>query len=625
MQKKVKIVRLLFFIILAWIFFSRQNSFAQRKKVETFYDQKRLIVKEVYYVLTKPPQNVDSLYVSYYQNGNIKSKGYYEKGKADGPWEYYYENGNPKMKGNLKDNSYHGLWTFYFENGNLNMEGEMKNGQKDGDWKHYYENGNVKSQGFYKKDRKEGLWKYFYEEGIFKAQTVFYNDKGKYTEVYPNGAVKCQGDIVEGKSNGIWKYYYEDGKLKGEGQEKDGVKEGMWKFYHPNGKLMSEGVYNKGKAEGNWKYYYDNGALSSEGSEKNGKKEGYWKLYYKNGSLKGEGNFIADNGDYKEFYESGKLKVEGQIQNGKNHGMWKYYYENGALEGSCFFNNGQGKYTGFYESGKMNMEGTIIDGNKVGIWKLFKEDGSIAGYYKTYYENDVVVFREVPSIPGDTLKKDSLLSYEKPKFRLPKKKSRYFSKKVNEFQSIILSSNPFGVFVSKFPINLEYYFQERLGYEVNYTLIRSPFFMSDKYVDYGDLYKRGFSAHIKQKFYQKDEDIGMFYLAHEIRFTNLNNLVRIRDSTSTRNYKQLKVDENLLEYSVIFGDRIMKDATQKGWTIDIFVGVGLGLRLINKNWTGDTFNSYFAELNTRSIAIPFRFGINLGYAFKKSTGPRMSQ
>lgn len=594
---------------------------AQHKKVETWYDVKKKILKESYYVLSGQKALLDSVYTSYYITGKMKVNGYYIRGKASGPWEYYYENGNLKMKGLLKDKGNEGKWQYYYENGKLNMEGFMDRGVRDGEWKFYFENERLKAQGSYRREKKEGLWKYYYEDGQFKAQCIFSNDRGNYQEVYPSGNRKSEGDIVGGKSFGLWKYYYENGPLKAEGQEKDGIKEGMWKFYHPSGNLMSEGTYSKGLSEGSWKYYYDNGKLSSEGLESGGKKEGYWKLYYKNGTFKGEGNFVSGDGSYKEYYESGKLKLEGFVKNDRNQGQWKYYYENGTMEGMCFFNEGIGKYTGFYESGKISMEGMIEGGNKTGIWKLYNEDGSIAGYYRTYYENDVPVFKAIAEGSADSTRKDTIAKYAKPKIRIPKRKSRYFIPKVNEFRSLIVSSNPLAIMFYQLPISLEYYFQERLGYELGCIIHRQPFFTAEKNINLNDVFTRGFKVYLRQKFYRRDQEVGMFYFGHELRLSKMDNSVSFADSTGgTVLIKTPVIHQYSMEYSVLIGDRIMGDAKSKGWTIDLFAGIGIGYQLFFNSWSGSMprYDAQFTDFRRNRISIPFRFGVNIGYAFKKA-------
>lgn len=586
---------------------------AQHVKIQTWYDDKKHQIKETYFVLKKNNSVLDSLYISYYQNGNIKAKGLYSKNKAFGEWEYYYENGSIRSKGMMKDNIPVGIWSHYYEIGGVSSEGEVVKGLKEGEWKYYYENGNVKTIGSYVKGKKEGMWRYFSEDGSFKAQAEFQNDKGKYTEVYSNGNTKSEGEIVGGKSNGRWKYYYENGILKAEGEEKDGLKEGNWKFYYPNGELASEGNYLKGKEEGKWKYYHENGKISAEGENKEGQRDGYWKLYYKSGSFKAEGNFKQGDGQYKEYYESGKLKVEGNVKKGKNEGDWRYYYENGKLEGKAFYNMGEGNYVGYYENGNLKMEGRIEDGNKVGIWKLYKEDGTLAGYYKTYYENEVPMFKPLET-PKDSVRSDTLKSIiEKPQVVLPKKKLRNYTKKVNEYQDFILAAQPLGLFKNQFPVSLEYYIQERLGYEMNFTIYRNPMFSSVASLPKDAEYTRGFSSYFRQKLYQKDKDYGMYYWAQEVRFTSIDHSVKTSDSTGQY---FLQAKERTYELSIIIGDRLLRDARKKGWTIDIYGGVGIGYRDIKRNYQSQPkFDALFLSLKSRHLTVPIRLGISIGYLF----------
>jgi len=586
--------------------------------VETYYDLRKEIVKERYMVLKKNPAITDSLYFSYFQNGVMKSSGVFRNGKAGGTWKYFYENGTLKMTGIFKENEHHGYWKYFHENGNINMEGEIYKDIKEGEWKYYFENGNLKNAGNYKKNKKVGLWKYYNEDGTIKAQAVYDNNKGKYTEVYPNGVVKSEGDIIEGKSDGVWKYYYENGILKAEGIEKDGQKEGAWKFYHPNGTIASEGNYIKGSPNGKWKYFHENGNISSEGEQKEGQKEGYWKLYYSNGNFKGDGNFENGNGPYKEYYESGKIKTEGYVKNDKNDGLWKYFYESGALEGTCYFNNGTGKYTGFYQDGSLKTEGMLINGNKDGIWKLYKENGQVAGYYKTYYENDAPIMRLIDSTNIDPLKKDTILPYVKPNLVLRKKKSRYFTEKLNEFQGFIVSAGPLGLLYRSLPLSFEYYFQERLGYEVNFTLHRTPFLTAEEFIPLYTGYRRGMSVNVRQKFYQPDKDKGMFYFAHEVRYTRMTYSNKIVDSVVNYSPIELTKTENKIEYSVLLGNRITNDSKKEGFTMDIFLGIGVGYRNISNNWDGNPEydDLYFGTVKSQFYTIPIRFGVNVGYVFK---------
>lgn len=584
--------------------------------IRTWYDNSKQLKKEEYFVKAKDPSTLDSTYTSYYQNGNSRIKGRYSSGKPNGLWEYYYENGSIKMKGFLRDGLNTGTWSYFYENGHLTMEGPMRKGKKEGKWIFYYENGSKKSNGGFENDKKSGLWKYYYEDGSFKAQADFEKDKGEYKEYYASGKIKSEGIIENSQSNGLWKYYYEDGGLKAEGYEKKGLKEGMWKFYHPNGVLASQGGFENGKSAGNWKYFYENGKLSSEGEELNGQKDGYWKLYYKNGAFKGEGNFQNGEGPYKEYYESGKLKIDGYIKNNQNQGAWKYYYDSGELEGKSYFTAGNGNYTGYYPNGNLKMEGRIEDGKKVGIWKLYKEDGSLAGYYKTYYEDDVPVFTPLEEEKQDTVKSDSLAPYKKPEIKIPRKKSRYFSRRINEFRGFIVSTNPLSPLFGSLPLSLEYYLQERLGHEFNVTWVRSPFLRRTVLNEEG---WQGFSLHLRQKYYQPDQDKGMYYFGHEIRYSNINHQVTFIDSLTADNEKvQLAANEQLYEYSILIGNRLMKDAHRTGYTFDIFVGAGVGYRTVKRRYEPHAkMDKKFDKLKFSNFSVPVRVGVNFGYALDK--------
>jgi uncharacterized protein len=601
-------------LILLLLFFSSFQLLAQHRKVQTWYDSLHTIPKEIYYVTVKSPRHIDSLYTTYFQNGKIKTTGNYQRGKSVGIWEYYYENGNMKMSGEIKDNENFGVWTYYYENGKVNMQGESNKGLREGEWKFFYENGNLKSSGIFKKDHKEGPWNYYYEDNIFKAHADFVKDKGKYTEYFSNGEIKSVGEIVDGKSSGPWNYYYEEGGLQAQGNEKNGIKDGLWRFYHKNGSISSEGNFVNGKAEGDWKYFHENGALSAEGNQKEGEKDGYWKLYYKSGQFKAEGNFKNGDGPYKEYYESGKLKIEGNVKKDKNEGTWKYYYEDGKPEGECFFKDGKGHYTGFYPNGSKKMEGLLDNGNKVGVWQLYKEDGALAGYYKTYYENDVPVFKPIDD-ERNKIKTDSLKKNQ-PDFKAPKKKWRNFTSKINEYQNYILSSNPIGVTVHRIPFSLEYYSQERLGYELNYTILRNPFFKSSSGIDYNTEYIHGFSVSLKQKLYNKDNDNGMFYYAQEARFSLNNHYVNHQDTSG--NTSLLSATEKKYEFSLLIGSRRIRNPREKGWTLDIFGGLGIGFRDVTKHYQSTSkLDALFPNLKETRLTIPLRFGFTLGYLFGK--------
>ncbi len=596
-------------------------SFGQQyQRVQTFYDYNKKNVQEEFYVLKKNIQVRDSSYKSYYQNKQLKSAGTYKKNKADGSWEFFYENGNRKMAGSMVAGEKEGVWKYYFENGNISMEGISIASKKEGTWRYYFENGKIRSEGDFLNDKRNGSWSYYYEDGLLKAMATYVNDKGSYMELYPSSKIKASGTIEDGKSIGVWTYYHEDGSILASGEEIDGRKIGKWIFYYPNGQIASEGEYKNGKSVGIWKYYHENGIVSAEGQMNDGNKDGSWKIYYKSGQFKGETNYVNGEGIYREYYEGGSLRTEGKIINDQHESIWNYYLENGELEGTCVYVRGKGLYKGFYPNGKAKMEGQLENGNKVGLWTLYNEDGTIAGYYKTFYEN------ETPDLSADSAKvkvvvADTLTASEKPKYVSPKKKSRYFTPRVNEARAWIVSSNPFYVLASSFPVSVEYYFQERLGYEIGGMVIYKPMFNNHFKLPTNTLFYKAAELYIRQKFYKKDQEYGMLYFAHELRYGYYSYENNFIDFTQTVNLMPVHLNQiqNRIEYSFLIGDRVMFDQRHRGWTVDIYGGIGIGYRSVSNNWSGENekYNTAFTGVFSSSIAVPFRFGFTIGYKFAK--------
>lgn len=593
------------------------------KKVELWYDDEFQVrrLKSIYYVLKDKQNIMHGKMVSYYETGKIISEGSYKLNEPYGEWRYYFENGDLKMRGDLTSNNT-GYWEYYFESGNIKQEGKIINNKQEGLWKYYFENGKIKSQGAYLNGIKKDSWTYYYEDGNKKASATYINGIGKYKEYYESGALKMEGETINNQSEGIWTYYYPSGEIKSKGYELHGVKNGHWDFFHENGTKSSEGNYVDGKQHDNWKYYFENGHLNSEGYHYEGEKDGQWKLYHKNGAFKGEGIFNRGDGDYKEYYESGVLKIKGQVVNNENHGTWSYFYEDGIKEGECEFNNGKGLYTGYYKDGTIKMKGNIEGNNKTGTWELYNEDGTIAGYYKTIYTKDGDEIQSEIKEDKDTINSPPATAIQPhlPHYKYKAKrrsKIRNFQPRINELEGIILSVNPLGVVNTILPVFVEYYYQERLGYEMEYSIHRNPFFISDDKIPNNIIYNRGQSIEFAQRFYKPSRSYGMLYFGHRLRFKANNYYATVTDTVSyVAPLERIKATENTIEYLFQFGDRVFGNYRRPGFTFDIFVAAGLGYRWFDKQYTETPYrNRLFQIIPQKNIFIPYRLEFSFGYLF----------
>jgi antitoxin component YwqK of YwqJK toxin-antitoxin module len=604
-----------------------------QQTITLYYDQAEQIPKETFQVDPNDPSVLEGNYTEFFYDGSVKARGTYEQNQPNGYWEYFYENGQPKMRGELSNGQNQGEWEYFYENGRLEMRGVVDGNQREGPWTFYYENGALKSEGTFISGKKSGVWQEYYEGGAVKIQATYRGDSTQYQEFYASGQTRLQGTEVQGQRQGNWKYYYENGQLQAEGQYEQGQQQGPWKFYYPNGQLSSLGDFLDGSSVGKWTYYYENGNISAEGAERDGVREGYWKLYHSNGDFKGEAVFNHGEGVYREFYPDGKPKVEGKLTNGVRQGKWQYFYQDGALEGEAAFTDGKGTYVGYYRDGAKKMKGTVKDGERVGVWELYQPDGQLAGYYQSVYENDQPVFKALNEADESAEKDTTEVAVRNPDYLFRRKKSlRYFSPKINEMKRFILGVNPVALLVHRLPVSLEYYIQERLGHELEVGVFRDPFFSLDSDIETNAPYRRGFFVNVKQKFYHNDTRSGMFYFGHQLGLDYLYHYANVAELDSDGQPTEmpqttLLAKEQLFSYSLLAGTRLMKDAdliqprtakdkAGRGLTFDLFLGVGIGYRIINPQYESKPLHdSVMNRIDQSHFHVPFYLGTTIGYVF----------
>jgi len=579
---------------------------------KTYYDAEQTKLKEVVTMLRKD-STLHGTYASLYVNGSLAIKGHYSQGKSDSTWIYYYENGHEKAYGPFDTDNQSGKWKYFYESGELKAVGTYANNIKHGSWTYYYENGQEKSTGIYFKNQKEGIWNYFYEDGSLKAQAFFQQGKGHYKEFYPNGKLKTEGRNEYEKSEGPWTYYYESDGIEAEGNFKRGLRNGFWKYYHENGQLAAEGVFKDGEKSGVWKYYFPDGTISSEGEMVNDQRDGFWKLYYQSGEIKGEGKYDQGSGDYVEYYPNGKQKARGAMENGMREGRWEYYNEEGLEDGEAVFVDGVGDYKGYYPDGTIKMTGTIDNGKRVGQWTLYNPDGTVAGIYKPVYEEERPIFRTT----NFDDKKSTKQSSDKVEYMYKNRKIRYFNPRINEYTGIIVATNPLQPLFNQLPISVEYYIQERLGYEINIVMRKKPFYQDISSKSSNQVNSLGFDLHLRQKFYHDDTKLGMFYFGHEILTGYLEHQATVMDSSqSPAAFTKIFAKESRLAYGLFIGDRWMKRTGNSGLTIDFNLGIALGRRFFKKAFD-QQYSNVFDELNQDKFYLPLIFTLNIGFAGPK--------
>ncbi len=204
--------------------------------------------------------NITASYI--FKEGTIIGEGIIdEEGIKDGEWEEHYDNGQLRSKGKYLKGKKNGFWSYFHKNGQLEQQGEYnEKGNTEGSWTWYYDNGNVWREASY-------------FDGMLDGHTIEYDIEGN---------VIAEGDYIEDLEEGNWKVVYND-HIE-EGKYRGGQMFGAWKFYNPEGKLTFEGSFIDGNPNGRHTWYWINGKKKEQGAYSMGRKKGTWVKYNLDGT-----------------------------------------------------------------------------------------------------------------------------------------------------------------------------------------------------------------------------------------------------------------------------------------------------------------------------------------------------
>lgn len=138
-------------------------------------------------------------------------------------------------KANLKNALYNGEFVSYFENGTISEKGFYEDGFRVGKWYFYYPNGTIYLEIEYKKEP--------YDPNIFVLNSSFGNENGIYKRYYPDGTLEEEGYYFAGKFHQKRIRYYKNKKIHFISFYSYGKKEGTWKYFDTNQKLIREEIY----------------------------------------------------------------------------------------------------------------------------------------------------------------------------------------------------------------------------------------------------------------------------------------------------------------------------------------------------------------------------------------------
>ena len=557
---------------------------------QNYFDEQKQNIESVFSISVND-STLEGPYLAYYPNGNKKIEGFYHLNEADSLWTYFHENNYEKSVGYFLNNKQHGLWQYYDDSGIKQREVTFKNGLKSGIYIDYFSEQKIKSSGELLNSKKVGLWKEYDQDGALENTKLIQNDT-----------------VV------AYRYFYPNGNIKQQGTKTSNVRSGQWTHFFVNGQVSSSGFYKENTKDGTWIYQNEKGVKTAEGNYTLGEKQGHWDFFDENGILKSSGDFSNDLGNMKSFSTTGNIQSQGPLVNGKKWGDWIYFDADGKMIGKAIFENGLGTYKGFYPDGALHTTGTLEDDKKIGEWMIYDKKGNVEGKYTPFYGNSL----ETNSLTDHAQIDNQILERQNPGFLYKPNLNRYFNKRNQEYRGLILTSGLLNPLFNQISMGIELYFQERLGYEILYSYYRDPIFKKFSDIDDYKPYEYGHNLIFKQKFYQNDSDLGMPYFGHQISLTLHKHQLNGLDQTALP-FQPLFIQcrEISLEYGIYIGYKWMKKSDGKGFVLDAFTGVNIGMT----KWEGlygenIKYDDYFNDVKLESSLLTFNLGIMIGFSTK---------
>jgi len=189
--------------------------------------------------ISQKVNNTDYYITTYYPNGNIESKSFYQNGFISGKkYEYQYKS---------KDQIY--KITAY------------QNGLENGPYVEYYSNGNIREEGIYLEGHLDDTLKVYYDNGTL-ARIEFRASK------------ELQNELIE---------YHLNGNIELIISYKDGIKHGKETYNYANGQEAWSRIYNNNRFMEIGKTFDKNGNELPSGTLKKG--NGTVNFYDENGLL----------------------------------------------------------------------------------------------------------------------------------------------------------------------------------------------------------------------------------------------------------------------------------------------------------------------------------------------------
>ncbi len=212
----------------------------------------------------------------WYPDGQVESRGRYERDDRSGPWTHWYPDGTLRMRGAYLGGRQEGLWEFWHADGALQCRGEYRAGREQGEWTFWTADGVLDQRGVFDAGRRTLEWQSFDRTGQESARGSYFEDQpvGRWTR--SAGAEVVEYPLPEGVEQVL--EYWPAGGVRREGFLRQGRPVGLWVTRHPNGALRALGRFEDGELNGELSVFDDAGAFVARGPVRGPTLFGTWSL-----------------------------------------------------------------------------------------------------------------------------------------------------------------------------------------------------------------------------------------------------------------------------------------------------------------------------------------------------------
>jgi antitoxin component YwqK of YwqJK toxin-antitoxin module len=149
----------------------------------------------------------------------------------------FYKNGQIRTRETLENRKRNGLTEIFYENGKLGFHLMFKDDELYGECKEWHPNGIMRAHNNVTNDTT-AFYKEWNELEVLVLDCKFIDDvREKSCRYYPNGQIEYVDYYINRESEGVCEHYYENGQLKRRANYHRNTVNGMIEKYYDNGRL----------------------------------------------------------------------------------------------------------------------------------------------------------------------------------------------------------------------------------------------------------------------------------------------------------------------------------------------------------------------------------------------------